>query len=103
MGACAVTGSVPMSQRNSNTATLFDLNDDHATPLGTSSTTCETSTLLGPWALNSVHAVDCLTALRKMPSDCIDVAVTSPPYWGQRGNGGLGLEEDPRDYVRNLT
>ncbi|MBI1915173.1 MAG: site-specific DNA-methyltransferase [Planctomycetes bacterium] len=93
-----------MAQRNSDTATLFDLDGGHATPPQvTSSTIRDTSTKLGPWALNTVHAVDCLTALRKMPADCIDVAVTSPPYWGQRGNGGIGLEEDPRDYVRNLT
>lgn len=31
------------------------------------------------------------------------MAVTSPPYWGQRGNDGIGLEEDPREYVRNLV
>jgi DNA modification methylase len=53
--------------------------------------------------LNKVHAADCLTGLRQVPDDSIDVALTSPPYWGQRGNGGLGLEEDPQDYVRNLT
>jgi DNA modification methylase len=58
---------------------------------------------LGPWVLNRVHPTDCGTALRELPAECIDVAVTSPPYWGQRGNGGLGVEEDPRAYVRNLT
>src|SRR5438105_1900168 len=63
----------------------------------------QTSSRLGPWMLNHVHNSDCLTGLRQVPDNCIDVAVTSPPYWGQRGNGGIGLEEDPRDYVRNLT
>ncbi len=58
---------------------------------------------LGPWPLNRVHNADCLAAMLQMPSDCIDVAVTSPPYWGQRGNEGIGQEEDPRDYVRDLT
>lgn len=53
--------------------------------------------------MNTVYPTDCLAALRQMPADCIDVVVTSPPYWGQRGNDGLGREEDPRDYVRNLT
>ena len=38
-----------------------------------------------------------------MPSDCLDVIVTSPPYWGQRGAHGLGTEADPRDYVGNLV
>jgi DNA modification methylase len=58
---------------------------------------------LGPWRLNHVHPTDCLSALKQMPADCLDVAITSPPYWGQRGNEGMGLEEDPREYVRNLT
>ncbi|OWK41111.1 DNA-methyltransferase [Fimbriiglobus ruber] len=70
-----------------------ELNDTHA-PI---------QVKLGPWALNQVHNANCLTAMRQIPDDCIDVAVTSPPYWGQRGNAGVGVEEDPRDYVRNLT
>ena len=59
--------------------------------------------ILGPWSLDKTHNVDCLRGLRNLPSDCLDVVVTSPPYWGQRGNTGLGTEPDPRDYVRNLT
>ena len=58
---------------------------------------------LGRWALNAVHHVDCLIGLRDVPSNSIDVAVTSPPYWGQRGDNGLGAEADPRDYVKNLS
>ncbi len=58
---------------------------------------------LGPWRLNETHNVDCLAGLMAMPNESIDMVVTSPPYWGQRGNGGLGLEPDPRDYVRNLV
>jgi DNA modification methylase len=58
---------------------------------------------IGPWQLNKVHAVDCLAALQRLPNGCLDVAVTSPPYWGQRGNEGIGQEEDPRDYVGNLV
>lgn len=58
---------------------------------------------LGPWALNSVHTVNALYGLKATPSDCLDVAITSPPYWGQRGSGGLGSEPDPRDYVVNLS
>jgi DNA modification methylase len=58
---------------------------------------------LGPWELNKVHPIDCLDALKQIPKNCLDIAVTSPPYWGQRGNGGIGQEEDPRDYVRNLV
>lgn len=57
---------------------------------------------LGSWALDTVHNVDCLTGLRETTSDSLDVIVTSPPYWGQRGSDGLGTEADPREYVRNL-
>ena len=58
---------------------------------------------LGPWELNSVHNVDCLLGLQEIPSDTVDVVVTSPPYWGQRDGLGLGTEPDPRDYLRNLV
>ncbi len=58
---------------------------------------------VGPWQLDRTHNVDCLEALKQIPTDSLDIAVTSPPYWGQRGNGGLGSEPDPRDYVRNLV
>jgi len=57
---------------------------------------------LGGWALNRVHLIDCFEGLKKMPDECIDIVVTSPPYWGQRGDDGIGLEEDPREYVANL-
>lgn len=58
---------------------------------------------LGPWALDTTHNMDCHDGLRELPAGCLDVVATSPPYWGQRGSGGLGSEPDPRDYVRNLT
>ena len=59
-------------------------------------------TALGPWTLDMVHNADCLGGLKKMPPDCLDVVVTSPPYWGQRESPGLGTEADPRDYIRGL-
>jgi DNA modification methylase len=58
---------------------------------------------IGPWRLDTTHNTECLLALRQIPDNCLDLAVTSPPYWGQRGNSGLGLEPDPRDYVQNLV
>ena len=61
------------------------------------------SAVLGPWKINKVHNIDCETALRQMPDDCLDIAITSPPYWGQRGSAGLGSEADPREYVANLV
>lgn len=59
-------------------------------------------TSIGPWSIDTTHNVDCLTGLSAMPDECLDVVVTSPPYWGQRGADGLGSEADPREYVQNL-
>jgi len=61
------------------------------------------SQVVGPWEMNKIHNAEALAALQKISSDMFDVAVTSPPYWGQRGSNGLGSEPDPRDYVRNLV
>jgi DNA modification methylase len=53
--------------------------------------------------LNRIHNINCLDGVRALPDECVDIVVTSPPYWGQRGDDGIGLEEDPREYIRNLT
>lgn len=63
---------------------------------------CEAGSV-GPWQLDTTHNIDCLTGLKTIPTDSLDIAITSPPYWGQRGHGGVGSEPDPRDYVRNLV
>ena len=46
-----------------------------------------------------------LEVLRALPADCIDMVLTSPPYWGQRrySGGGIGQERDPRAYVAALV
>jgi DNA modification methylase len=46
-----------------------------------------------------------LTILQSLPDECVDFAMTSPPYWGKReySNGGIGLEPDYRDYVTDLA
>ena len=43
--------------------------------------------------------------LADLPDECIDCAMTSPPYWNKReyANGGIGLEQDYSDYIRNLA
>ncbi|WP_080401963.1 DNA-methyltransferase [Burkholderia ubonensis] len=48
---------------------------------------------------------DALSVLRDLPPDSIDCVMTSPPYWGKReyDNGGIGLEKDYRDFVRDLA
>jgi site-specific DNA-methyltransferase (adenine-specific) len=48
---------------------------------------------------------DALVVLQDLPSDSIDFAMTSPPYWGKReyDNGGIGLEANYQDFVRKLA
>lgn len=48
---------------------------------------------------------DSLQILRQLPSNSVDCAMTSPPYWSKReyDSGGLGLETDYRDYIRALA
>lgn len=50
-------------------------------------------------------AGDALAVLKALPSECIDFTMTSPPYWGKREyeNGGIGLESDYRDFVKDLA
>lgn len=47
---------------------------------------------------------DALTVLQAFPPDCINLVMTSPPYWGQRAyaGGGIGLEATWHEYVANL-
>ena len=58
---------------------------------------------LGEFQLNRAHVGDCLELARRLPPESIDVIVTSPPYWGQRTSGGIGVEADPRKYLDALT
>lgn len=48
---------------------------------------------------------DALIVLRELATASIDCVMTSPPYWGKREyeSGGIGLEADCRDYVKNLA
>ena len=99
-----------MGRNTKNQQSLFDLvqgirgREENGTP---NASHVENGSItpgrLGPWQLNTVHNVDCLAGLKRLPSDSLDVAITSPPYWGQRGAKGIGSEEDPREYVRNLV
>ena len=59
------------------------------------------STRLSPLLMEG----DALSVLGELPTESIDCAVTSPPYWQKReyDNGGLGLEADYRDYVAGLV
>ncbi|EFV1873206.1 site-specific DNA-methyltransferase [Salmonella enterica] len=48
---------------------------------------------------------DALDVLTQLSSESIDFIMTSPPYWGKREyeNGGIGLENDYKDFVKNLA
>jgi DNA modification methylase len=49
---------------------------------------------------------DSRETLRSLPSESVQCAVTSPPYWGLRNygvDGQLGLEKIPEEYVKNLV
>jgi DNA modification methylase len=48
---------------------------------------------------------DAMIVLKNIPDNSIDFVMTSPPYWGKREyeNGGIGLEDDYRDFVKNLA
>ncbi|MCF6283961.1 MAG: site-specific DNA-methyltransferase [Candidatus Hydrogenedentes bacterium] len=48
---------------------------------------------------------DALDVLAQLPDSSVDFVMTSPPYWGKREyeNGGIGLEKDYRDFVKDLA
>ena len=41
--------------------------------------------------INKILNEDCLTGLKKLPDNCIDCCVTSPPYYGLRMNSILNI------------
>lgn len=56
--------------------------------------------------LNTIYNGDVLEVLKKMPSESIDMCITSPPYWGLRDygvEGQLGNEETYVEYLYKLN
>lgn len=52
-----------------------------------------------------IYEGDALTALRRLPSDSVQCAVTSPPYWGLRDYNNpdqIGLEETMPQFINRL-
>ena len=39
---------------------------------------------IGPFDIDTIVIGDCLDVMRQMPDGCVDLVVTSPPYWNQR-------------------
>ena len=65
--------------------------------------TCDEEDSVGCFPLNRVAIGDCLKLIPDLPDQSIDIVVTSPPYWGQRLDGGMGVMPDPRTYLQCLT
>ena len=57
---------------------------------------------VGPFNINTVIQGDCKDLIKLLPKNCIDIVITSPPYWGQRISLGTGIEVDPRDYLKKI-
>jgi DNA modification methylase len=58
---------------------------------------------IGPYTRGRVVQGDCFELAAGVPDACVDVIVTSPPYWGQRVSPGIGAEADPRAYLAALV
>lgn len=56
--------------------------------------------------MNKIYHGDCLEVMRQWPAECVDMCVTSPPYWGLRDYGireQLGLEKTLDEYIEKLV
>jgi DNA modification methylase len=56
--------------------------------------------------MNKIYHGGALEVMRQWPDGCVDMCVTSPPYWGLRDygiDGQLGLEKTPEEYVGKLV
>lgn len=56
--------------------------------------------------MNRIICKDALVALRELPDRCVNLCVTSPPYYGLRDygvDGQIGTEESPQAYICRLV
>src|SRR3990167_7746895 len=62
--------------------------------------------MVGSFELNVVHCSDVIVALKQMPDECVQMVVTSPPYFKKRDyniDGQIGLEKTMIEYVNKLV
>ena len=55
--------------------------------------------------INTIHLSDNIRGMKELPGECIDMTLTSPPYYNQRDykdDNQLGLEETVDDYISKL-
>src|ERR1039457_1654392 len=84
----------------------FDFNEGPSTPIVTDSYRSAFTDYAREKAVSPLFfRGESLMVLKELPDDCVDCVMTSPPYWAKReyANGGIGLEPDYRDFVRNLA
>ena len=48
--------------------------------------------LIGKFEINNIHNVDCWAGMKELPSECIDLIVTSPPYDDLRNYNGYSFD-----------
>lgn len=48
--------------------------------------------MLGKFELNNIYNVDCAVGMQQLPSECIDLVVTSPPYDDLRNYNGYSFD-----------
>jgi DNA modification methylase len=56
--------------------------------------------------VNQIINSCCISGLKTMPDNYVDVCITSPPYYGLRNygcDGQIGLEETPEEYISRLV
>ena len=54
---------------------------------------------------NRILCGDALEELKKFPNECVDMIITSPPYWGLRDygvKGQIGLEPTLEEYLEKI-
>lgn len=55
--------------------------------------------------LNKIYNGNALDVLKTFPDECVDMVITSPPYWALRdygAEGQLGLESTFQEYINKL-
>jgi len=56
--------------------------------------------------INEILCGDCVSVMKELPKESVDLVVTSPPYWGLRDygvDGQIGLEDHPNRYIESLV
>ena len=54
---------------------------------------------------NTIYSGNSLEVLKSFPDECVDLIVTSPPYFGQRDynvKNQIGQEKTVEEYINNL-